>query len=118
MEPPHHSVDTAHLVLDVLDRLESVETPPEELSSCLSLLASERRRHVITIVSGVGEPITLADVADEVAIRESGRPLTELSPERVARVYTSLYHDHLPRLQDAGIVTYDQERDLVGPGWD
>ncbi len=61
------------------------------------------------------EEITLPDAAEEVAVRESGSTVQELSADRVANVYLSLYHDHLPRLIDAGLLEYDQERDLVWP---
>lgn len=104
-------------VLELLDLLEQFDRPPEAVTRALRLLASERRRHLLSVVREHGEALALADVADEVAIRESGRPLTELTAERVARVYTSIYHDHLPRLVDAGLLSYDQSRDIVAPAW-
>lgn len=118
MKRQYTTLDRTECVFDLLEWISQRDERPEEISDSLSILASERRRHVLTIVDEHGEPLALADVADEVAIRESGRPLTELSAQRVARVYTSLYHDHLPRLQDAGLLEYDQNRDLVAPGWD
>ena len=62
-----------------------------------------------------GESLTLPDAAEEVAVRETGRKVTELSAERVHQIYISLYHDHLPRLVEANLLEYDQERDLVSP---
>jgi len=50
-----------------------------------------------------------------VAIRETGHNVADIPAEQVQKVYLSLYHDHLPRLVDAGLLEYDQERDLVTP---
>ncbi|WP_254545812.1 DUF7344 domain-containing protein [Halomarina pelagica] len=57
--------------------------------------------------------LALADLADEVAVREHDRPLTELSPEVVLDHYTALYDEHVPALVDVGVLTYDQETDTV-----
>lgn len=55
----------------------------------------------------------LPDLAEEVASRENGSPLTEISPEEVTRVYMSLWHSHIPKLSEAGVVDYSQERETV-----
>ncbi|MXV61118.1 hypothetical protein GS429_03395 [Natronorubrum sp. JWXQ-INN-674] len=57
--------------------------------------------------------MTLADLADEVAIREHKSPITEISAKTVQRVYLSLYHTHVPMLEEADFVRYDQEADIV-----
>src|SRR6056297_3159469 len=106
--------DTAELTLSVLDGL-PYEGDSDRVNRVLWLLSNQRRRHAIRVVRAHGEPITLPDVADEVAVRECDRPLPEIDPETVSEIYISLYHDHLPRLVDAGLLAYDQERDLVRP---
>lgn len=57
--------------------------------------------------------MTLADLADEVAEREAGASLSAVSAEEVLEVYLSLYHSHVPKLVEARMVEYSQERDLV-----
>lgn len=57
--------------------------------------------------------LSLADMADELAVWENDRPLTEIPAEDVRDIYLELYHTHLPRLVQANIVVYDQEQDLV-----
>ncbi|EMA45264.1 hypothetical protein C446_02382 [Halobiforma nitratireducens JCM 10879] len=89
--------------------------PSEAIDDAFDLLSSERRRLFLQVMRTYGEAITLPDAAEEVAVRETGDAVRELSAERVANVYISLYHDHLPRLVDAGLLEYDQERDLVSP---
>ncbi|MFC3956833.1 DUF7344 domain-containing protein [Halovivax cerinus] len=109
--------DTIDLTRALLDTLPD-GAPEAPTSQTLDILSNERRRHVLRVVREQGEAITLPDVADEVAVREHGRPLPEISPERVTEIYISIYHDHLPRLVDAGLLVYDQERDLVVPAFD
>lgn len=59
--------------------------------------------------------MALADVADELAVRENEPETTDISAEEVTRIHTSLYHAHVPKLADAKIVEYGQDRDLVAP---
>lgn len=88
-------------------------TEADALDTIFDLLSSPRRRHVLRCLDEYDDPLALADLADEVAVREYDRPLTETSPEEVKRIYVSLYHTHVPKLEDAGVVEYNQERDLV-----
>ncbi|RQG98101.1 DUF7344 domain-containing protein [Natrarchaeobius chitinivorans] len=112
---PHPEFNCAEFVLAVLDWLESRENAPEAIDTSLELLANSRRRVFLRVMRTYEEPLTLPDAAEEVAVRETGVSVPELSAEHVADVYISLYHDHLPRLVDAGLLEYDQERDLVSP---
>lgn len=77
------------------------------------LLAHERRRLALAVLQAFDEAITLADLAEEVAIRERDAPITDVSGETVADVYHSLYHTHVPALADADVVAYDQDADMV-----
>ncbi|MEY7851466.1 hypothetical protein AB7C87_19960 [Natrarchaeobius sp. A-rgal3] len=113
--PSHPTFDRTEFVLAVLEWLEGQENSPEAVDESLELLADGRRRSFVRVMQTYGESLTLPDAAEEVAVRETGTPVPELSAEHVADVYISLYHDHLPRLVDAGLLEYDQERDLVSP---
>ncbi|AFK20097.1 DNA-binding protein [Haloferax mediterranei ATCC 33500] len=57
--------------------------------------------------------LSLADMADELAVWENDCPLTEIPAEDVRDIYLELYHTHLPRLVHANVAVYDQEQDLV-----
>lgn len=57
--------------------------------------------------------IPLIDLAEDVAGRENEETFTEVSEGTVRTISTSLYHVHFPKLVDAGVVEYDQDRDLV-----
>ncbi len=77
-------------------------------------IQADRRRHcALHCLHQFDVPLALADLAEEVAVREHDTPITEISAEEVKRIYMSLYHDHIPELKDASVVHYDQERDVV-----
>lgn len=75
-------------------------------------LAHARRRRVLARLQE-HETVALPDLAEDVATTERDAPLSEISPETVKRVYGALYHTHVPKLVDVGLVDYDQELDLV-----
>lgn len=77
------------------------------------LLRADRRRTALAVLEEHRESLRLPDLADEVAVRERGVRLPEVPAEAVKRVYGSLYHRHVPKLSDAGVVDYHQERDVV-----
>ncbi|THE66291.1 hypothetical protein D8Y22_03190 [Salinadaptatus halalkaliphilus] len=111
----HSEFDRTEFVSAILDWLDGHEAATDSVDEALELLANSRRRRLLEVIRTYNESLTLADAAEEVAVRETGRPVPELSAELVANVYISLYHDHLPRLVDADLLEYEQERDLVAP---
>ena len=85
---------------------------PVSLDAVFDLLAAFRRRTAYRTLVSHGD-LSLPDLADEVAVAERDRPLPEIDPDAVLQVYLSLYHTHVPKLADAGLVEYDQEADFV-----
>ncbi len=112
---PNSEPDRAEFVQAVLEWLDEPDASAEAIDDALALLADQRRRLLLQVMRTYDEELTLPDAAEEVAVRETGHSVTEIPAERVTEVYLSLYHDHLPRLVDAGLLEYDQERDLVAP---
>lgn len=88
----------------------------QRLDTIFHVLSHHRRRHTLRVLFAYEPPITLADLADEVAVRENGTRLDEISAEDVQEIYLSLYHSHIPKLAEAGLVQYEQEQDLVTLG--
>lgn len=71
-------------------------------------LSSSRRRDVVRLLDDADTALSLRDLAEAVAEREG-----DADDERIKRVQASLYHVHVPKLADAGIVRYRQESDRV-----
>lgn len=78
------------------------------------LLAASRRRATLEILDERRPPLDLEELARAIARRE--REATSVDEETVARVATSLYHNHLPKMDDCGVVDYDPDECRVGSG--
>jgi len=77
------------------------------------ILSNQRRRQALDCLQEYRNPMALSDLVDEVAIREYETRITEIPAEEVKEIYISLYHVHVPRMEDVGLVEYDQDTDLV-----
>lgn len=93
------------------------EQGPLSTELLFKILADADRRRALQCLNTYDNPMTLADVADEVARRKYDAPLTELPAADVKRVYMRLYHTHIPKMEDANILEYDQETDTVQLTW-
>lgn len=77
------------------------------------ILSSPRRRYVLYYLRQVDEPIELTALAEQVAAWENQTDTESLSDQQRKRVYVSLYQTHVPKLDDAGVVRYDQDEGTV-----
>lgn len=99
---------------------EADETPPSgdtlgssggavTLGDLLALLSDDRRRSVLEYFeSESADVFEVEDVADAVAERE--RTAGDAGPgpgDRPRRIVVALHHNHLPRLDDGGLLDYD-----------
>lgn len=73
------------------------------------LLSNARRRYVISYLRDHEEPVELTDLSRAVAAWENDTSVEELSDQQTKRVYVSLYQTHVPKLDDSGLVDYNQE---------
>lgn len=76
------------------------------------VLENRHRRYVLYCLKTSETPMALADLADDLVRWE-----TDASPAAVQdvreKVYLSLYHCHLPKLANVGLVDFDADRNLV-----
>ena len=88
------------------------------------LMADATRRAVVSVLDPDGPPVSLANLARQVADHETEDVIDEavesVESEPSRRVHLSLYHVHVPKLADAGIVSFDADRNTVtaGPHFD
>ena len=90
-----------------------LERLPIEQAERFELLAHDRRRELLQLLPEVDTPVDLDDLARELVAREQGVPISEIEGERVRRCRIALYHHHLPKLADAGVVTFDADHRTV-----
>lgn len=77
------------------------------------VLKSPRRRYALYYLKQVGGKAELAEITEQVAAWENEITPSQLASDQRKRVYISLYQTHMPKLDDAGVVEYDQGRGVV-----
>lgn len=75
------------------------------------LLASERRRILISILSAHSPPVDLETLAEKIAQRDV--IVDTVDDDTVNRIMVVLRHKHLPMLVDMEIVAFDQEANQI-----
>ena len=78
----------------------------------LDLLSNARRRYLLSYLSRHDEA-ELTDLAAAIAAWEGDVPVESITDEDRRRVYISLYQTHLPKLEQAGVVSYDADERIV-----
>jgi DNA-binding transcriptional ArsR family regulator len=77
------------------------------------ILSNSRRRRIIYYLFEEGAELTLKRLAAKIAAVEAGVDESEITSEERQRVYISLYQTHLPKLEEANIVRYDEDERTV-----
>lgn len=77
------------------------------------MLHSPRRRQVLAYLSDRDGPVDLDDVILQVAAWENDTSVDAVSESERKRIYVSLYQTHVPKLDDAGLVEYDEDEGTV-----
>jgi hypothetical protein len=85
----------------------AVHTKGGDRSELFGLLSNHRRRYAWHHCKHVDDRVTLSDLAEQVAAWEYEKSVAELTSAERKRVYTSLQQTHLPALDDAGIVSFE-----------
>ncbi|MDT3436700.1 hypothetical protein [Haloarcula sp. 1CSR25-25] len=79
------------------------------------VLQCRRRRLVLKYLQeypGDG-PADMSDIAEHIAALEHDTTVDSLRSKQRQRVYIALYQSHLPKMDDAGVINYNQDRGLV-----
>ncbi|WP_255192302.1 DUF7344 domain-containing protein [Natronobeatus ordinarius] len=71
------------------------------------LLSNHRRRYAIHYCKREDEPVSLGDLAEHVAAWELDKEVEELTSAERKRVYTALQQQHLPTLERANVIEFD-----------
>ena len=80
------------------------------------LLQNARRRAVLRyMIARDDRQFEMRTLAEEVAAWEQDTTIDDLTSSERQRVYIALYQSHLPKLDDYGVIEYDQHRGTVRP---
>ncbi|QOS13874.1 hypothetical protein DEQ92_16320 [Haloferax sp. Atlit-6N] len=77
------------------------------------LLQNERRRKVLEYLRDREGPVQMRDIAEQVAAWEHDTTVQALMSDQRQRVYIALYQAHLPKLDEEGVIDYNQSRGIV-----
>ncbi|MFA9415100.1 hypothetical protein [Natrinema sp. HArc-T2] len=89
------------------------EEPAFSKDEIFHLLQNERRRMVLRYLRGTEDPVRMRDIAEQVAAWEHDTTVEELTSTQRQRVYIPLYQSHLSKLDEAGLIEYQQNRGIV-----
>lgn len=83
-----------------------------DIDTVFRALADKRRRQVLCCLQE-HRRVALCDLAERIVEEEVTEDVREVPAKLTSEVYFSLYHTHVPALEDAALVEYNQEHDLV-----
>ncbi|MFC7068790.1 DUF7344 domain-containing protein [Halobaculum lipolyticum] len=99
------------------DRETEADAPeePRELPLDLTfeILKNQRRRLVLDHLRSVDGETTIGELAEHIAAIENDCDVQALGAQQRKRVYIGLYQCHLPKMDDAGVVDFNQSRGRV-----
>lgn len=103
---------------DLMAATETDENATPSLSNdeLYDVLADRRRRYAIHYLKQCREPVSVRELAEQVAAWENDKTVQALGSQERKRVYIALYQSHLPSMDDAGLVVYDEDASTVELG--
>lgn len=91
--------------LDTSDRM--------SMDLVFEILSNTRRRMVLYYLRQDGGTSTIQKLAEQIAVMENDTRVEQLSSQQRKRVYVSLYQTHIPKLEETGIIEYDDDEGEV-----
>ncbi|RBI62550.1 hypothetical protein DMJ13_11915 [halophilic archaeon] len=80
------------------------------------ILQTQRRRDALRYLKANEGPVEMRALAEQVAAWENDTTVAALSSDERQRVYIALYQSHLPKLDEEGVIDYNQSRGIVERG--
>ena len=83
------------------------------LDEVFTVLKNQRRRYVLRYLRDSDAPVSLGDVAEQIAAWENDKELRQISSSERKRVYVGLYQCHLPKMDDMRVVSFNKPRGII-----
>jgi hypothetical protein len=80
---------------------------PLTIDEVTTLIDNRRRRLVLMMVDARSEPVAVGDLSVKIAAIENDISADRVDAEQRKSVYTTLYQVHLDKLDEAGVIEYD-----------
>jgi hypothetical protein len=112
--PPTNLARMSTTTQQVKEQSPSIDTPPKlNADQIYHLLQNERRRYVLRYLHEAEGKVLMRDIAEQVAAWENNSTIQAITSDERQRVYIPLYQSHLPKLDEKGIIEYDQSRGTI-----
>jgi len=92
------------------------DTSPEFLSTVYHALSASRRYSAILILAEADHELSVRELSRRITAAEKGVSPSCATGEPYRNVYNALSQTHLSTLEDAGIINYDSDRQVVSTG--
>lgn len=86
------------------------------LDQIFEILKNERRRTVLHYLHEQDETVSLGELAEYVAAIENDKEVPKVTSNERKCVYVGLYQCHLPKMDNMGIVEFNQNRGRISLG--
>lgn len=87
----------------------------EEVTDTFSILAHPVRRYVLYYLAELEAPVTFDRLATRVAAWQTDSDPETVNSDTLDQIRTVLYHVHLPKLAEVGVITYDDNPGDITP---
>jgi DNA-binding transcriptional ArsR family regulator len=84
-----------------------------DLDEVFAALGHPRRRYLLYTLVNEGSEETLSELATKLAAWEQDKPASEVTDDERRDVQLSLYHSHIPKLADFGVLDYQEAGDII-----
>ena len=92
----------------------TIEQAPIGFDQLFEILKNQRRRRVLRyLIEDDDGGVTLDELAEEIAARETGKDVRQITSQERKRVYVGLYQCHLPKMDDYGAIAYNKPRGKI-----
>lgn len=88
-------------------------TPLQPSTGVFDALAHTRRRVMLSILVERQRPISEHDLVTQIAAYEQEKSLVDVTNEEQREIQISLYHCHLPKLEDLGMIERDSDEGTI-----
>jgi hypothetical protein len=93
--------------------LTGVPEPTLECDTAFEILKNERRRLLLCLLARCDSPITLRTATKSIIEETRNEPDEEVTEAEYRSLYVSLYQNHVPKLVEADLVEFDDDRRLT-----
>lgn len=82
-------------------------------TEAFEILSNDRRRHTLHYLLSHENGTNIGELSRQIAAWENRESLDQVTANQRRRVYVSLHQNHLPRMDEAGILNYENSRDTI-----